>query len=219
LSLRWRYGLALLLGLIGLGLNALPVYVLTRDTPAFAFGGAAVLLSFVSLGTGPGLLSALVSVVPFLATADALGLASLIALLEAWAATLLYRQFGSLVFTVAAFWFTVGWLIDLAAYGGLAGLPLDLLTLVFIKQLFSGILNALVAEGFATWEPNPRHRRAKLLRASPTAYAAIGRIAAVQHPWSSDLGAAVGDRRIARATETVQALLDALDEPRHRPAP
>ena len=147
LSLRWRYGLALLLGLVGLGLNALPVYLLTRDTPPFAFGGAAVLLSFVSLGTGPGLLSALVSLAPSLATADALGLASLIALLEAWAATLLYRQFGSLVFTVAAFWFTVGWLIDLALYGGIAGLPLDLLTLVFIKQLFSGILNALVAEG------------------------------------------------------------------------
>src|SRR5207247_1389132 len=82
-----------------------------------------------------------------LASAEALWLGSLIALLEAWAATLLYRQFGSLVVTVAAFWFTVGWLIDLAAYGGIAGLPLDLLTLVFIKQLFSGILNALVAEG------------------------------------------------------------------------
>ena len=145
--LRWRYGLALVLGLIGLGLNALPIYLLTRDTPAFAFGGAAVLLSFVCLGTGPGLLSALVSLVPFLATGDALGLAALIAVLEAWVATLLYRQFGSLVFTVGAFWFTVGWLIDLAVYGGIAGLPRDLLVLVFIKQVFSGILNALVAEG------------------------------------------------------------------------
>ena len=79
--------------------------------------------------------------------ADALGVASLISVVEAWAACLLYRRLGSLVFTVAAFWFAVGWLLDLAVYGGVAGLPLDFLTLIFIKQVFNGILNALVAEG------------------------------------------------------------------------
>jgi DNA-binding MarR family transcriptional regulator len=85
------------------------------------------------------------------------------------------------------------------------------------RQSVQRVANALVEEGFATWEPNPRHRRAKLLRATPAAYAAIDRIAAVQHPWSSDLGAAVGERGIARATATVQSLLAALDEPQHQP--
>jgi DNA-binding MarR family transcriptional regulator len=85
------------------------------------------------------------------------------------------------------------------------------------RQSVQRLANVLVEEGFASWEPNPRHRRAKLLRASPAAYAAIGQISAVQHPWSSELGAAVGERALARATETVQRLLAALDHPRHRP--
>ena len=147
LSLRWRYGLALFLGLVGLRLNDLPAFLLTQETPPFVFGGAAVLLSFVSLGTAPGLLSALVSIAPSVVRADALGVASMISVVEAWAACLLYRRLGSLVFTVAAFWFAVGWLLDLAFYGGVAGLPLDFIILVFIKQVFNGILNALVAEG------------------------------------------------------------------------
>jgi len=147
LTPRWRHGLALLLGLVGLALNELPVFLLTRETPPFLFGGAAVLLSFVSLGTAPGILSALVSIAPFLVRGDAEGLASLVVVVEAWAATLLYRRSGSLVFSVAAFWFTLGWLFDLAVYGGVAGLPLPYLALVFIQQVFGGILNAILAEG------------------------------------------------------------------------
>ena len=109
LSLRWRYGLALFLGLAGLCLNDAPVFLLTRETPPFAFGGALLLFSFVSLGTGPGLVSAAVCLAPLLARLDAESLAAAISLVEAWAACLLYRRFKSLVFTVAFFWFSVGW--------------------------------------------------------------------------------------------------------------
>jgi DNA-binding MarR family transcriptional regulator len=80
------------------------------------------------------------------------------------------------------------------------------------RQSVQRVANALVDEGFATWEPNPRHRRAKLLAPTPRARAAVGRIAAVVHPWSSAIGDAVGAADIRRATQTVQDLLTALAE-------
>ena len=146
LSPRGRYLLGSLLGLCGFWLNEATVSLLTQETPPFEFGGAAILVSFVSLGTGPGLLSALVSLTGLVARGAPADLAAVIFVVEAWATCLLYRRFGSLVVSVAVFWFTLGWVYDLAAYGGLLGVPLDVLTLLLIKQVFNGILNALIAE-------------------------------------------------------------------------
>lgn len=43
------------------------------------------------------------------------------------------------------------------------------------------IANVLVEVGFAAWEPNPRHRRAKLLVPTQQARTAINRVAELQH--------------------------------------
>src|SRR5215467_15877772 len=56
------------------------------------------------------------------------------------------------------------------------------------RQSVQRLANVLVAEGFATWEPNPRHRRAKLLAPTPQARTAIRRVATVTHPWSNAVG-------------------------------
>jgi diguanylate cyclase (GGDEF)-like protein len=146
LSLRRRYLLGVLLGLCGLWLNEVTVSLLTRETPQFIFGGAAVLVCFVSLGTGPGLVAALISLLRLLQPGDAAALATVVYVVEAWAACLLYRRYGSLVFAVTAFWFSAGWILDVVVYGGLVGLGRDFLTLLFIQQVFNGILNALIAE-------------------------------------------------------------------------
>jgi diguanylate cyclase (GGDEF)-like protein len=154
-----RYALALCLGVIGLGLNEAKVSLLTRETPQYVLGGSAVLVSFVSLGTGPGLLSALVSLLPFVLRADVAGAAALVLVVEAWGACLLYRRFGSLVFAVTVYWFTAGFVLDALVYGGLVGLSRDAITLLFIGQVFGGILNALLAEtvlrlpGVTSWLP------------------------------------------------------------------
>jgi diguanylate cyclase (GGDEF)-like protein len=159
LTLRRRYLLGALLGLCGLWLNEATVPLLTQETPQFVFGGAAVLVCFVSLGTGPGLLSALISLLHLLAPRDAAALATLVYVVEAWAACLLYRRYGSLVFAVTAFWFSAGFILDAVVYGGVVGLTRDFLTLLFIKQVFNGILNALIAEtvlrlpGLRSWLP------------------------------------------------------------------
>ena len=55
---------------------------------------------------------------------------------------LLFRRFGSLVFSVAIFWFTAGGLLDLVLQGAVLGLTRDLLTLLFIQQVLNGIANA-----------------------------------------------------------------------------
>lgn len=79
------------------------------------------------------------------------------------------------------------------------------------RQSVQRLADVLVAEGFAAWEPNPRHRRAKLLRAGPRAYDAIRQVATLQHPWSSAVGDAVGERQIRRARHTLEGVLAAID--------
>src|SRR5262249_26891185 len=143
-SLWRRHGLALCLGVIGLGLNLAKLSLLTPQTPQYVLGGSAVLVSFVGLGTGPGLLSALVSLLPFLLQGSAAGLATFVLVAEAWGACLLYRRFGSLVFGVTVYWFTAGLVLDVLVYGGAVGISKDAVTLLFVGQVFGGILNALL---------------------------------------------------------------------------
>src|SRR5258708_2398088 len=172
LTLRRRYLIGALLGVCGLWLNEATVPLLTQGTPEFVFGGAAVMVCFVSLGTGPGLLCALISLLHLLAPRNAAALATLVYVVEAWAACLLYRRYGSLVFAVTAFWFSAGFILDVVVYGGVIGLTRDFLTLLFIKQVFNGILNALIAEailrlpGVRVWLP----ARASILPASLKQY-------------------------------------------------
>jgi DNA-binding MarR family transcriptional regulator len=80
------------------------------------------------------------------------------------------------------------------------------------RQSVQRLADVLVVEGFAGWEPNPRHRRAKLLRASPRAYDAIRQVATLQHPWSSVVGDDVGETQIRRARRTLERVLDAMNE-------
>jgi diguanylate cyclase (GGDEF)-like protein len=154
-----RYLVAALLGLLGLWLNRISVPLLSPETPSFVLGGSVVLISFVSLGTGPGLLSALLSLGSLLAEPGAANLANLVHVVEAWAACLLYRRLGSLIVAEALYWFTGGLALTALVFGGAMGLPREYVALLFIKQVFNGILNALIAEaalrlpGRPSWLP------------------------------------------------------------------
>ena len=151
-----RYLFAAVLGLVGLWLNQATVSLLTEETPQFVLGGSVVLISFVALGTGPGILTFFVSLATFLATFDAVNVATLVYLVEAWAACLLYRRFGSLIFAEALYWFTGGLALTILVYGGAMGLRREYVTLLFIKQVFNGILNALIAEAALRAPGRPR---------------------------------------------------------------
>jgi DNA-binding MarR family transcriptional regulator len=107
----------------------------------------------------------------------------------------------------AARWQVLGGVLDeprtVAAIGRLMGLT---------RQSVQRLANILVDEGFATWEPNPRHRRAKLLAPTAQARTAIRQVATLQHPWSSAVGDAVGERELRRASQTVAKVLAAIAE-------
>ncbi|MEA2145720.1 MAG: hypothetical protein QOG59_1307 [Solirubrobacteraceae bacterium] len=75
------------------------------------------------------------------------------------------------------------------------------------RQSVQRLANVLVEEGFARWEPNPRHRRAKLLASTSEARAAVRRVAARQHPWSNAVGDALGEPTLREATRTIERLL------------
>ncbi len=80
------------------------------------------------------------------------------------------------------------------------------------RQSVQRLADALVADGFAQWEPNPRHRRAKLLAPTPQAYAAIRQITIRQHPWSSAVGDTVGERDLRRAARTLERIMTTMQE-------
>jgi DNA-binding MarR family transcriptional regulator len=80
------------------------------------------------------------------------------------------------------------------------------------RQSVQRLADALVADGFASWEPNPRHRRAKLLAPAPAAYAALRQISMLQHPWSSAVGEEIGPRELRRATRAVARIMAAMQE-------
>jgi DNA-binding MarR family transcriptional regulator len=85
------------------------------------------------------------------------------------------------------------------------------------RQSVQRLANVLVAEGFATWETNPHHRRAKLLAPTPQARAAIRRVATVVHPWSSAVGDVVGAAQLRRASQTMQDVVAAMEDRPPRP--
>lgn len=80
------------------------------------------------------------------------------------------------------------------------------------RQAVQRLANVLVDEGFARWEPNPAHRRAKLLRPTRKAFTAIRRIAVLQHPWADDIGREVGVRDIRHLEKVGERILGALDD-------
>lgn len=135
------------LGLTAAAVNEFYFPLLTRETPSFLFGGAFVLIAFVRLGSGPGLLAVALSLAPnFAAGAVPYNLVIVIYVAEAWVAYFIYRRTTSLILAVTGFWFSVGWLLDIALYGLAAGLTRDYLALLLVKQLLNGLINATLAE-------------------------------------------------------------------------
>ncbi|HUP24724.1 MAG TPA: ATP-binding protein [Thermoanaerobaculia bacterium] len=142
---RWFAGA--LLGVLALALNRVQLNVLTEETPLFVFGGALVLVAFVRCGIGPGLVAAAISLVELVGGGGAVGWVTSIYALESLVAYLLWRRWRSLVLGVLCFWLSIGWMLDLALYQRWIGLQPAYVMLLFVKQLFNGLLNAGLAEG------------------------------------------------------------------------
>jgi PAS domain S-box-containing protein len=141
-----RYVVAALLGAAAFGLNQVSVPLLSSESPEFILGGALSLFAFARLGLGPGLLAVAIALAGVYTRGDAVGIATLVYVLEAAFAWRLRRRIGSLILAVLVFWFTGGIVLDAVLYHLNAGLPGPYVTVLFVKQVLNALLNGVIAE-------------------------------------------------------------------------
>jgi DNA-binding MarR family transcriptional regulator len=70
------------------------------------------------------------------------------------------------------------------------------------RQAVQRVADLLAHEGLAAYAPNPQHRRAKLLRPTPSGQEALRSISVAQKAWADALGATIGEGTL-RATAGV----------------
>ena len=87
-------------------------------------------------------------------------------------------------------------------------------TLGLQRQSVQRVADLLEAEGLVRYVENPRHRRAMLLTLTEPGASTLRSIQEAQRVWSDALGTKVGQARLERASETLEAALRALDHPR-----
>lgn len=78
------------------------------------------------------------------------------------------------------------------------------------RQSVQRVADILVADGLATYGDNPRHRRAKLLVPTERGAVILREIQVAQRAWADELGAAVGEAGLVRATAVLDRVLEAL---------
>lgn len=69
------------------------------------------------------------------------------------------------------------------------------------RQSVQRTADLLAEQGWATWEANPRHRRARLLRATPAGIAAVEAFRERQHAWADAVGEAFEPEELERLRE------------------
>jgi DNA-binding MarR family transcriptional regulator len=78
------------------------------------------------------------------------------------------------------------------------------------RQSVQRVADVLVQGGYAAYQENPAHRRAKLLRVTPAGNTALRAIQTAQRAWSDALGAEVGEADLRRASVVLDRVLAVL---------
>lgn len=73
------------------------------------------------------------------------------------------------------------------------------------------VADLLVEKGLAEYRPNPAHRRAKMLACTQAGYAAVDRIALVQHPWADRIAESIGEQQLDDALVALRQLIERLE--------
>ena len=82
------------------------------------------------------------------------------------------------------------------------------------RQSVQRIADALERDGLVGYEDNPGHRRAKLVRLTPTGDRALAQIQAAQQAWANELGARIGVADLESANDVLGRVLDELTQQR-----
>ena len=78
------------------------------------------------------------------------------------------------------------------------------------RQSVQRVADLLEADGLLTYEPNPRHRRAKLARLTPAGRRVLRRMQRAQREWADRHGAEVGFRDLEQATKLLRRVRETL---------
>jgi DNA-binding MarR family transcriptional regulator len=89
----------------------------------------------------------------------------------------------------------------------------------FARQSVQRLADVLVRDGFAVYQDNPAHRRAKLLAITPRGRSALRTIQAAQAAWSDRMGAELGEAELRRASAVLERVLQILQDPAFFPEP
>jgi DNA-binding MarR family transcriptional regulator len=81
------------------------------------------------------------------------------------------------------------------------------------RQSVQRVADVLVEDGLATYEDNPNHRRAKLVRITPRGLSALRGIRLRQRTWADALGEEIGEPELREANATLANVLEALTKP------
>lgn len=74
------------------------------------------------------------------------------------------------------------------------------------RQAVQRVADLLEREGLARYEPNPDHRRAKLLRPSARGREALRAISVEQKDWADALGAQIGIGKLQSTARTIEQI-------------
>jgi DNA-binding MarR family transcriptional regulator len=72
------------------------------------------------------------------------------------------------------------------------------------RQAVQRVADLLEREGLAAYQPNPQHRRAKLLRPTARGRKVLRVISVQQKAWSDTLGAEIGEAKLATMSRAIE---------------
>jgi len=80
------------------------------------------------------------------------------------------------------------------------------------RQGVQRLADALVAGGLATYEANPRHRRASLVQISPSGRQSLRQIQAVQRAWADRMAADLDPQQLEQTCAFIDRVLERLGQ-------
>src|SRR5262245_56464095 len=74
------------------------------------------------------------------------------------------------------------------------------------RQAVQRVADVLARDGLVAYDPNPRHRRAPLLRPTPRGQEALAGISVAQKTWADALGGEIGEAELRKLTPAIAAI-------------
>jgi DNA-binding MarR family transcriptional regulator len=103
------------------------------------------------------------------------------------------------------------WQVLSAAWGEARSVPQIARRMGLTRQAVQRIANLLVADGLATFVPNPAHRGSPIVQLTARGVATVTKVNAAQASWVNRVARRLDGRRLAAAASTLEEVVTLLD--------